>query len=52
MIYCIILDFERNSIFKTSIFSISIANVRFNKKLLEREKFSLKIHLICSNKYN
>lgn len=30
----------------------SIINVRFNKKLLEKKKSSLKIHLICNNKYN
>ena len=38
MIYYVILDFERNSIFKINIFIINIINVRFDKKLLEREK--------------
>lgn len=43
MFYYVILDFERNSVFKISIFSILIINVKFNKKLLEKEKSSLKI---------
>lgn len=52
MFYYVILDFKRNFVFKISIFNISIINVRFNKKLLEKKKSSLKIHLICNNKYN